>query len=306
MADLIKVTCPNCGKELDIPAELTDFSCLYCGERSNVAALLAPKTTAEQEALLPAIREKLLDTVKNYPDYHKKLDKKNFFDAFELYEFSNSPVLRDLDTCAAAQSDGGKTLVRQVCKDFVDDLEAYMGKDPRWKRKPSRSAVAWEVKVVLAIFLTPLARKLELSCAEDFRTGLHQEWMTRWPQERWEPGDYETLVNGYKKRKFCFITTATCRHEGKADDCAELTAFRDFRDGWLTGRGETDLIEAYYAVAPTIGACIDYCDDADARYAEIRSRWLEPCYRALQEGRNADCRAAYMDMVQTLEQRYLQ
>ena len=300
MADLIKVTCPNCGKELDIPAGLEEFSCLYCGTRSRTAALSAP--AAECSMALPELRAKLLDTVKNYPDYHKKLDKKYFFDAFELYEFSNTETLQALDACVA----GEPALLDRICTDFVDDLETYMSADPRWKRKASRSNVCWETKVVLAIFLTPLVRRLGLRCAEDFRTGLHQTWLARWPQERWEPGDYDLLVSGYKKRKFCFITTATCRHEGKADDCAELRAFRAFRDGWLTEQGETDLIDRYYALAPAIVACIDYCDDPQTRYAEIRSRWLEPCYTALQENRPADCRATYVDMVQTLEQRYLQ
>ena len=300
MADLIKVTCPNCGKELDIPGELEEFSCLYCGTRSRVAALLAPAAACSME--LPELRAKLLDTVKNYPDYYKKLDKKFIFDAFELYEFSNAETLRALDACVAAEP----SRMGRICTEFVDDLETYMSADPRWKRKTSRSNVFWETKVVLAIFLTPLVRKLGLACAEDFRTGLHRTWLARWPQQHWEPGDYDLLVSGYRKRKFCFITTATCRHEGKADDCAELEHFRAFRDGWLTERGETALIDRYYAVAPAIVACIDYCDDAEARYAEIRSRWLEPCYIALQEDRPADCRAIYVDMVQTLEQRYLQ
>lgn len=296
MAELIKLTCPNCGKTLDIPGELAEFSCLYCGARSRVAALLAPAVE------LPELREKLLGTVKNHPDLFKKLDKKHFFDAFELYEFSNAETLRSLDACAAARPGG----MEQICRELVDDLEAYMTADPRWKRRGARSKVFWEVKVVLAIFLMPLVRKLGLTCAEDFRTGVHREWLARWPQERWEPGDYDTLAAGYSRRKLCFITTATCRHEGRADDCAELRAFRAFRDGWLTAQGETALIERYYAVAPGIVTCIDHCDDADARYAEIRSRWLEPCYQALQENRPKDCRTTYVDMVQTLEQRYLQ
>lgn len=299
MADLIKVTCPNCGKVLDVPGELEEFSCLYCGVRSRVAALLAPPVDCA--AVLPELREKLLDTVKKHPDYYKKLDKKQFFDAFELYESSNTETLRTLDACMAAQPE----LMNRICTELVDDLESHMSADPRWKRKAARSNVFWEVKVVLAIFLTPLARKLGLACAEDFRTGLHRSWLARWPQERWEPGDYDVLVSGYKKRKFCFITTATCRHEGKTDDCPELQTFRAFRDGWLTERGETALIDRYYAVAPAIVACIDYCDDPAARYAEIRSRWLEPCYRALREDRPADCRSVYMEMVQTLEGRYL-
>ena len=66
------------------------------------------------------------------------------------------------------------------------------------------------------------------------------------------------------------------------------------------------MIEKYYEIAPAIVTCIDLCDDGKARYAEVRERWLTPCYEALREERYADCRDTYVDMVQTLENRYLQ
>ena len=121
----------------------------------------------------------------------------------------------------------------------------------------------------------------------------------------WRPGDYDTLAGGFKKFRFCFITTATCAAEGKPDDCAELTAFRAFRDGWLRQRPDgPERIAEYYAVAPSIVAGVEYCDDAPARYAEIRSRWLGPCYAALQRGEMERCYDTYRDMVQTLQERY--
>ena len=88
-------------------------------------------------------------------------------------------------------------------------------------------------------------------------------------------------------------------------DCAELTAFRAFRDGWLRQRPDgPERIAEYYAVAPSIVAGVEYCDDAPARYAEIRSRWLGPCYAALQRGEMERCYDTYRDMVQTLQERY--
>ena len=40
MSEMRKITCPQCKKELEIPVELEEFSCLYCGARSKVADLL--------------------------------------------------------------------------------------------------------------------------------------------------------------------------------------------------------------------------------------------------------------------------
>lgn len=296
MAELIRLTCPHCGQTLDIPAGLESFSCLYCGTRSQVSALQTPSDDDTPEAL----RGRLPEAVLRYPDLYKTLDRKHFFDAFARYERENTPLLRALDRCVRSQPEA----LEPLCLALLDGLEAHMQADPRWAHRRTRSNVFWEVKVVLAIFLTPLARKLALDCAEDFRSTLHRLWLRRWPQERWEPGDYDTLVAGYNRRRLCFITTAVCRHDGLPDDCAELTAFRRFRDGWLTERGDTALIQQYYAVAPFLVSCIEYCDDPDARYEELRTRWLAPCYRALQQERPADCRRLYVQMVQSLAQRY--
>lgn len=301
MADTIKIECPNCRKALEIPQGLEEFSCMYCGERMKLAELLRP--TEEQTEAEAYLREHLPETVTRYPNHFQKITKKEFPPAFEAYERENGDLVRYLD--AAAQPGSGA--MPRICTEMLDGLERHMAADKRWETKMRRSQVLFETKVVLAIFLCPLVRKLKLESAEDFCAELHKQWMERYPKEVWYPGDYDTLVAGFKKRKWCFITTATCRHEGKPDDCAELTAFRTFRDGWLAEReGGQELIDLYYDIAPGIVACIDYCDAPEERYAEIRRGWLEPCYQALRENRPEDCRAIYTDMVRSLRERYEQ
>ena len=39
--------CPQCGKQLLIPQELEEFSCLYCGARLRASALRQPKPDAQ-------------------------------------------------------------------------------------------------------------------------------------------------------------------------------------------------------------------------------------------------------------------
>ncbi len=304
MAETIRIECPKCKKALEIPQELDEFSCLYCGERLRLADLLRPAAVTEDAREAEEyLREHLPGTVTRYPDYYTKITKKFFVPAFTTYEQENANILEHLD--AAAQGDG--EAMQRVCRSLLDSLDEHMMGDKRWKFKPRRSQVLFETKLVLAIFLCPLTKKMQLTSAEDFCAELHRQWLERYPKEAWYPGDYDVLVGGFKKRKWCFITTATCAHEGKPDDCAELTAFRAFRDGWLAGHeGGQELIDLYYDIAPGIVACIDYCDAPAERYEEIRRGWLEPCYRALQENRPEDCRAIYTDMVRTLQIRYEQ
>ena len=308
MAEMIKGNCPNCGKPLEIPVDLEDFSCLYCGKRSLTADLRTVKeiVPGEFEERREALRERLPWAVTGYPDYYKKLTKKEFFKAYELYENENRATVDSLDPCVDACPDGEEAAVQILCKDFLDAVDAHMQADRRWSRKGKQNGVLYETKFVLAIFFTSLIGKRRLRCAEAFNKELNRQWLERYPKQIWSPGDYEVIASGFRKFKWCFITTATCASEGKPDDCAELTAFRAFRDGWLTEHGGEDLIAEYYDIAPGIVTCIELCDDSAERYAEIRERWLAPCYRALREGRMRDCRDRYVDMVRTLEQRYLQ
>jgi len=51
----------------------------------------------------------------------------------------------------------------------------------------------------------------------------------------------------------CFITTAICDAEGKADDCDELQLLRKFRDEiMLPDAALSNLVREYYAIAPAI------------------------------------------------------
>ena len=149
----------------------------------------------------------------------------------------------------------------------------------------------------------------ELPSGREFADTLQAVWVERYPKSPFYVGDYETLAGGFRKKKFlglCFITTAVCEAEGKPDDCAELTAFRAFRDGYLKAQPDgAALIEEYYRIAPTIVMCIDVCGDRDARYAAIREQYLQPCYDALQAGDLAGCKTKYVRMVRDLEREYL-
>lgn len=306
MAEMIERLCPHCGKTIQVPEDLKEFSCLYCGGRIKVEeekpADLLPSDKAEH--IIETLRPRLLGAVTRYPKYCEKLGKKDFFIAFENYENDNRQLFKELDTLLSQHPLGEEAAAKLVCGNMVEDLEQYILGDRRFLKKAQRGSVIFEVKVVLAIFLTPTVRKMQLPTAELFRETLHKCWKEKFPKDTWYPGDYEVLASGYKKRKWCYITTATCLHEGKDDNCAELTAFRAFRDGWLTEQGGEALIAEYYEKAPGLVACMELCDEAAPRYRELREQYLTPCYEALQRGDQEACRQRYIEMVRHLERHY--
>ncbi len=308
MSEFIQGNCPYCGKSLQIPADLEEFSCLYCGKRCRTELLTVANAVDANSCAqeMDNIREPLFHAIVNYPDYHKKITKKDFFPAFETYEADNGQLLDRIDACARTAPDGKQACIKKLSTALIDDLEAHFKSDPKWEKKSHREQLFFNARVVFAIFLTPLARKRKLLTADIFCEALNRAWLERFPAQKWTPGDYEVLANGFKKRKLCFITTATCLHEGKSDTCDELQAFRAFRDGYLMQHGGREDIAKYYDLAPTIVTCIEHLDDSELVYAEIRQKWLDPCYTALTENRHADCRRLYTDMVSTLRNKYLQ
>jgi len=104
----------------------------------------------------------------------------------------------------------------------------------------------------------------------------------------------------------CFITSAVCRTFGRADDCYELNLFRAFRDEWLAKQPDGPaLIAEYYQVAPAIVAVIDRHADSGIIYQSIWDNYLQPCLHDIEAKEYFACKSGYVDMVNSLKQRYL-
>lgn len=104
----------------------------------------------------------------------------------------------------------------------------------------------------------------------------------------------------------CFITTAVCGSFGKADDCYELTAFRNFRDGWLVNQADgKNLIAEYYELAPKIVEKINSLADSAEVYKNIWRDYLSACLKFIEKGENLQCKKIYIDMVDTLKKNFL-
>lgn len=299
MSELIERTCPHCGKCFSVPAELTEFSCLYCGR----PVVLKPEPEFS-DALAQSVAERLPAAILDYPENYKRMGKADYAAAFAEYEAAQGQLLRELDACVSAQPEAGVT---PYVTALLDGVEAALRADPRFGKKSSRTMLLYAHKATLALFFTALAGRMRLSCAPALCEELKTDWLRRFPGEVWTPGNYDEIITGYRASKWCFITTAVCRAEGKPDDCAELQTLRSFRDGWLRrSPGGEALIETYYAVAPGLVAAIELCDAPEKRYAEIRARWLDPCLRFLAGGQLTSCRDTYISMVETLRRRYAQ
>ena len=124
--------------------------------------LCAPENQSEcSEEDRRYLREKLAAAALNYPDYFKKLSKKDFFPAFETYETENRAVFERLEACAPENDAERAEMLRSVCGDLMDDIAAGMEADPRWAKKHSRSEVLIEKRS--SALPSPSARRCTVS-----------------------------------------------------------------------------------------------------------------------------------------------
>ena len=129
-----------------------------------------------------------------------------------------------------------------------------------------------------------------------------------WYKKAASLGDEDAIqwLNKVKSNDSCFITTAVCDSFGKADDCYELTAFRNFRDKWLALQADgKNLIAEYYEVAPKIVEKINSLANSAEIYKNIWRDYLSKCLKSIEVGDNLNCKKIYVEMVNTLKEKFL-
>ena len=103
----------------------------------------------------------------------------------------------------------------------------------------------------------------------------------------------------------CYLTCACTYARGLPDDCAELTALRAFRDGYLRSApgGEADVAE-YYASAPSIVEAVNERSDASAIWNTVYEALILPCIDLIRRGENEAAREKYKAYTLALREKY--
>lgn len=291
-------TCPHCGNPIVLPEGLTEFSCMYCGVRMTLAEL-APKEPEPQESreAAAALLEALPGMITGYPQTMKNLAPGSFPAYFNAYIAQHGSVLQ------LAESLRHEAL-EPLCAAVIDRASVWCSANAKALEGPD--ALLDKAKFTLCLVTIPAIRRCAPEKGLALAEALRSAWLIKYPENTFQLATYEEIAKGFEKKRLCFITTAACRHLGKADDCAELTAFRKFRDGWLSRQpGGKAVIEEYYRIAPAIVTAMDFGSNPERVYPALWETYLQPCYEALLQGDDAACFARYSTMVRELKARYL-
>lgn len=289
------VPCPGCGRMVEVPAGMDACFCTFCGARVTLPA--PPETAPAAEAVFldkAALGEELTKLMTANRSLARQFGRTTYENQFRTYQAQLSPLLCRLEA-ALPEGPGRDDMVRQAAEAWLDALAA------QWKKGQPH----YEYQHLMAIFTIPALRDLPQPSGEELARAVQALWVQSWPKSPIGLGSYDEITAGFQK-KLCYITSAVCRVQGKADDCYELTAFRRFRDQvMLASENGRALVEEYYRLAPAIVTSVGLCQDEAAVYSSVYQDYLLPCLTLLEQGDNTGCRDKYVEMVRYMEKAYL-
>ena len=292
--NLVTIHCPHCGRELNVPEDAGNIVCMFCAKPIDVQAVLTPTAAEDTEEIrdLKALLPKEL--------FSAQLNTENFSAAkypeeYERYLEQFRPALNAFRMNSLNNTGAAGQFAELLFQGFQDGL-----RDSRGKRRDS-----FPLRMTITMLTVPSILSLEIPEAGHAVDCFLEKWNAAFPKEHLGKATYDEILGGFR-HKLCYITTAVCHSLGKGDDCAELNAFRAFRDGWLAHAPDgPEKITEYYLFAPMIVRAIDASGHAETEYLRIWKESLSPLLSCIREGRQETCADGYEKMVRSLERKWL-
>ena len=299
--EFLKGVCPHCKGELQVPQDRETIICMYCGRELAVRDALAkqeeisrPKPVTDETAI--EALQNLLYGIENPMQYFKKA---LYMDFFNKYVFENAKNLAILEQAYMASEDADALLPR-----IAEPLVARVESDLHALRGRKKDELQMDYNLAMVVYVFPALLETNKVSGQAWIDALIRTWKKHFPKTELKAATAKEINAGFRYR-FCYITTAVCESQHKADDWYELSLLRTFRDEYLlkSEAGEA-MVHEYYDVAPSIVKHIGKRADADVIYEGIWQQYLSPCIRLIESGQNEECVDLYKRMVYELKDLY--
>ncbi len=308
--EYVKCNCPKCNGELQVPADLENCICMYCGEAFQVSGkkkvdltgVPVHKVEANYKESLAGIPQLLNDMEQMLPRF--AINK--YRDCFHEYERESTQLLLPAEQYASLSEENCRQVVEELTEILINTVTEELDTKNNKKKVPKSTRID-QYRFFFTVYLVPMVRHLKYEISEPFADVFIAAWIRAYPKYPFQKSEFDHLLAGFKRKAlgFCFITTAVCDTLQKEDDCYELMAFRHFRDNYMLEKPERrKLVEEYYRVAPVIVTSINMDPQAEQTYRSIWDQHLQPCLKAIEEEDYGMCEAQYTRMVEELKDKY--
>lgn len=229
--------------------------------------------------------------------------RKTYEAVFEESFQKHKGVISDISKLCSERSEEEK---ERLIDELAEVLPAHASgiMEETAKRKKEKTGIDFNMN--MAVYVIPiLTYTKEENCTE-----LAARTVKLWNEKKINSltlsiSTYEAIAGGFRKG-LCYITTAVCDYQGKADDCQELTMLRGYRDDYLMASPEgRNLVEEYYDTAPYLVQVMNMQPERGKIYEELYRSCLVPCLTCIEENDGETCRQIYIDMVRGLQKKYL-
>lgn len=304
--EFIDGKCPKCNGELKLPSDFETILCMYCGEELTPYKLGWNKNEYNYEDKYNYVVTHIADILLKHKNLMDTFKKDLYADSVREYADITRPFLEDLDKVYHYSNGKQDEILIQCADSFLKGVKQDIEQDKSLGSKKKRKTQLEKYKIILALYTIPMLSLQQMDSSEAFIDVLMNRWKKEYPDMAFARGTFEDINSGFKKSRFCFITTAVCETLNKNDDCYELTMFRDFRDNYLLRQPDGEaLIKEYYDIAPAIVSRINYRTDRDLVYKEIWKNDLSDCLKHIEMGQPDLCMEHYMKMVRRLQKDFI-
>lgn len=287
-----EISCPQCKEKMQAPLDRNRIICMFCGQQISLNG---------DKAIPPFYPEgfpaQIKEVLSAHETYLARFSAEEYPEAF--FEFCErfSPCLEQIKRGIGQQQ------VVFMTESILEQASCFI----RENKSGNRSGqLQYRLNSYVAVYLIPAIIHIAGEEAHTFCTGLGSKWAAAFPQSQIKVGEYETIVNGFK-RKLCYITTAACQALDKGEDCREIRRLKDYRDNYLMRQpGGADLIREYYNLAPTIVKRMEKSAKKKELYLDIWTAYLLPCLQDLDQGKQKACGDRYREMMNELTRRYVE
>jgi len=299
--EYVKGTCVKCNKDIQIPEDLEEIICIYCGHKMFVneatIQLKEDQPAADGHFLSEFDGELFARIIDNDAPLSKIFPRgeyANYFqDLYSQHERELIAFSRQYIYCPEPKDE----YVRKTAATIIQYEMAKLDMVEKKKRKGQ----LYNDSAYVAIFVIPLIDYYKAEATDKLAEAVVKAWREAFKENQINRGSFDSINGGFKRRKFCYITTAVCDSLGKADDCYELSVLRKYRDEWLTLQdGGQELIDEYYDTAPHILNQIQNSPEPKTVYSQLYNAYIKPCITHIEKDNYEQCKQLYVQMVRSL------